>query len=84
MSIYSSQTEMGSTQWALFLQDFDFTVTYRPGPENSNADGLSRQCWTLEEGHQARGEAMVLGGGDVATSHRQNKEAALPPRNIDS
>ena len=49
MSIYSSQTEMGSTRWALFLQDFDFTVTYRPGPENSNADGLSRQCWTLEE-----------------------------------
>ena len=43
------------TRWALFLQDFYFNVTYRPGPENSNADGLSRQCWRLEE--QARSEA---------------------------
>ena len=49
------------TCWALFLQDFSFNVTYRPGPEHSNADGLSRQCWRLEE--QARSEAKISGDG---------------------
>ena len=33
------------TRWALYLQDFDFSMQYRPGPKNGNADGLSRQCW---------------------------------------
>ena len=33
------------TRWSLFLQDFRFEVVYKPGPQNSNADGLSRQCW---------------------------------------
>ena len=49
------------TRWALFLQDFSFNVTYRPGPENTNADGLSRQCWRLEE--QARSEAKISWDG---------------------
>ena len=47
--------------WALFLQDFSFNVTYRPGLENSNADGLSRQCLRLEE--QTRSEAKISGDG---------------------
>ena len=33
------------TRWALARQPFQFRVTYRPGSENSNADGLSRQTW---------------------------------------
>jgi hypothetical protein len=32
-------------RWALLLQQFQFTVTYRPGTANNNADGLSRQAW---------------------------------------
>ena len=32
--------------WALKLQDFSFTIEYRPGPSVGDADGLSRQAWT--------------------------------------
>ncbi|KAI2660671.1 Transposon Tf2-6 polyprotein [Labeo rohita] len=30
-------------RWALFFSRFDFTVTYRPGSQNTKADALSRQ-----------------------------------------
>ena len=30
------------TRWSLALQPYDFTVSYRSGKENANADGLSR------------------------------------------
>ena len=33
------------TRWALYLQEFCFTPRYRPGSQNANADGLSRQAW---------------------------------------
>lgn len=32
-------------RWALSLQPYSFTVVYRPGKQNANADGLSRQAW---------------------------------------
>ena len=32
---------------ALFLQEFDFVIRYRPGSQNSNADGMSRQVWQM-------------------------------------
>ncbi len=32
-------------RWALKLQGFLFSVVYRPGSANGNADGLSRQAW---------------------------------------
>ena len=31
-------------RWALAMQEFDFTITYRKGVEHGNADALSRQC----------------------------------------
>ncbi|XP_044147113.1 uncharacterized protein LOC122935406 [Bufo gargarizans] len=30
-------------RWSLALQPFDFNIQYRPGKQNGNADGLSRQ-----------------------------------------
>ena len=33
------------SRWALYLQEFNFTIRYRPGKNNGNADGLSRQAW---------------------------------------
>ena len=39
------------TTWTLFLQDFNFTITYKPGKSNDNVYCLSRQVWNrnLEE-----------------------------------
>ena len=33
------------TRWALVLQLYNYVVHHRPGGENANADGLSRQAW---------------------------------------
>ena len=40
-------------QWALRLQPYDYKITYRPGKDNGNADGLSRQAWEEDEGPDA-------------------------------
>ena len=56
------------TRWAMPLQQFSFTVRYRPGQENGNADGLSRQPWDEEKIGPYPEE-----GGSVGD------QAALPP-----
>ena len=33
------------TRWSLALQPFSFDVIHKPGANNTNADGLSRQAW---------------------------------------
>ena len=45
-SLLSSKVLNGQlTRWALFLQEFQVAISYRPGSRNGNADGLSRQAW---------------------------------------
>ena len=34
-------------RWALSLQQYDFTIVHRSGNKNANADGLSRDQWSL-------------------------------------
>ena len=66
------------TRWAMALQQYSFTVRYRLGKENGNADGLSRQPWGDREDMQPpRMEGG--GGGSVGTSKvRPNCREPLP------
>ncbi len=43
-------------RWALRLQGLDFTIKYRPGRSNGNADGMSRQAWksSIKENSEER------------------------------
>ena len=36
--------------WVLQLLDYDFSISYRPGKDNADADCLSRQAWESQEG----------------------------------
>ena len=45
--------------WMLQLQQFDFSITYRPGVEHLDADALSRQEWTSSEGDPWRPAAIL-------------------------
>lgn len=49
-----SVKDMGGrrTRWSLRLQPFNFTVIHRPGVQNGNADGLSRQAWEENDGEE--------------------------------
>ena len=42
------------TRWSLILQQYQFTVTHRPGSTNGNADALSRCCQTSLTGEGGR------------------------------
>ena len=61
--------------WALKLQDFLFKVVYCKGSKNGNADGLSRQAWTVdgtemdatEDGRKEMWEGTLTTAEKVAT-----------------
>ena len=58
-------------RWALLLQGFDFNIQYI----NQNADGLSRQAWTKDDGDR---QQLQEKGGDVrarTTGPDMNNEA---------
>ena len=37
------------TRWALAIQPFQYVIIHKPGLDNTNADGLSRQAWDEED-----------------------------------
>ena len=69
--------------WMIQLLQFDFSIVYRPGDQNQDADALSSQAWDTGEGDpwrpaavsgreedELRAAARTFGvGGDVGTAH---------------
>ena len=45
-------------RWVNELADFDFTIKYRPGKENSDADYLSRRSMNMEDYRKSCGESL--------------------------
>ena len=45
-------------RWSLALQPFLFTIQHRKGANNANADTLSRQAQTQEEGRGVTNHLM--------------------------
>ena len=41
--LHKMRDSNGRLRWSLYLQPFDFSINHRPGRQNGNADGLSRE-----------------------------------------
>ena len=73
--------------WVLQLLEFDFTISYRPGAANSDADALSRQDWDSkmgatwtpdldEEDQGLRPAQSFVVGGDVGTEPHRSEDSS--------
>ena len=67
------------TRWALAMQPFNFTIEHRPGVQNGNADGLSRQAWR-DDNNAPHCCAAGEEGGSVGDSPLQQQGATPPSR----
>ena len=64
--------------WMEFLRQFTFSIEYRPGKENANADALSRQAWQITSEEEQMGkniskEGMMLGSAHHKLVHDTEK-----------
>ena len=71
------------SRWTLRLQGFPFTIVYRPGTANANADALSKQDWPTDAGTTCDSERpwtalTQRGGGGMwgTQSHRDTYREA--------
>jgi len=49
--------------FAMKLMEFNLHIVYRPGSDNSNADGLSRQSWVKTDEPTEEAEPHLSAGG---------------------
>ena len=56
------------TRWALYLQQFNMVIKYRPGIQNQNADRLSRLAWVekIEDGTESEQTDNSLKMGEMS------------------
>ena len=65
------------TRWLLFLQQFDFTIAYKKGTSNSNADALSRRPPDHHPPVSAFGTHTPLADSDtLAKAHQDDSQLA--------